>query len=399
MIKISYIPFCVRYMFKGMPGVWKGRHLLMFYWIVFLQSTVPGKKTLKELSRWAPFHVPEWRFRRLLKASYWTIEIIISWFAMEVINSFPPPKDRIIYLVGDSSHKNKRGKNNPVVQKGRISNSKPWFFGIRFVLLMVAWDVYRIPFSFKIILPKDHKEYKKENVLFRQMVRNFTPPYWAKTVIVLGDAAYGSKDNIKMVKEKNKTDTQRNWFYVFAIARTWKTKENKSIKNFVTYLPQKFYKRTWITSLTGRKRKVFWVFGKNICLRHAGDVTIVLTKKGRNAGPQKTKILVTNLPGVSARQVIAIYQRRWPVEIIFKELKSALGLGEHQVTKEEKRIEKSLGIAIVAYLFLLKVRKEDIQPGQPWSIFQLQNNFRIQVITNQIEHNMELKIKNIKKAV
>jgi len=398
MIKISHIPFYVRYIFKGMPGIWKGRHLLIFYWLVFLQATVPGKKTLKELSHWSPFHVPEWRFRRLLKAGYWTIEIIISWFAMEVMNSFPPPKDGIIYLVGDSSHKNKRGKNNPVVQKGRESNNKPWFFGIRFVLLMAAWNVYRIPFSFKIILPKDHKEYKKENALFRQMVRNFTPPFWAGTIIVLGDAAYGSRDNIKMVKEKNRSDNQRNWFYVFAVARTWKTENNKKIKDLITYLPKKFYKRTWITSLTGRKRKVFWVFAKNICLRHAGDVTIVLTKKGRNTGPKKTKILVTNLPGATARQVIAIYQRRWSVEIIFKELKSALGLGQHQVTKKEERVEKSLGIAIVAYLFLLRIRKEDIQPDRPWSIFQLRNNFRIQVITNEIEHNMELEIKKIKKA-
>ncbi|MEE4355861.1 MAG: transposase [Desulfococcaceae bacterium] len=398
MARMSYLPVFVRYIFKGMPGVWKSRHLLIFYWLIFMQVVVPGRKSLKEISRYTPFHIPEWRLRRLLKATYWTLEIVITWFALETVKCFPPPKDGIIYLVGDSSHKDKRGRENPAVQKGRKSKNKPRFFGIRFVIIAVCRDVYRIPCSFRIILPKDHDEYKKENALFRETVRNFVPPCRAETVIVIGDSAYCSKENIKMVKKKNRTDNSCNWFYVFAIARTWKTIENKSIKNLATYLPGNLYRRTWIPSLTGRKRKVFWIFGKRICLRHAGDVTIVLTKKGRNTGPKNTKMIVTNLPEATARQVISVYQRRWPAEIIFKELKSALGPGQHQVTKDVKRVEKSLGIAVVSYLFLLRAGKQDIRPGKPWSIFQLQNNFRTEVISDQIEHKTELIIKKLKKA-
>ncbi|MEZ4524730.1 MAG: transposase [Desulfobacterales bacterium] len=234
--------------------------------------------------------------------------------------------------------------------------------------------------------------------MFRETVRNFVPPLWVRTVTVVGDSAYCSKENIETVKEKHTSDNRCNWFYVFAIARTWKTEENKNIKNLATCTPRKLCKRTRIPSVNGQKRKVFWIFGKRICLRHAGEVTIVLTKKGRNTGPRNTKIPVTNLPGATARQVISVYQRRWSAEIIFKELKSALGLGEHQVSKDGKRVEKSLGISAAAYLFLLRVRKQDIRPGKPWSIFQLQNNFRTEVITDQIEHKTELKIKKLKKA-
>jgi hypothetical protein len=43
--------------------------------------------------------------------------------------------------------------------------NKDWFFGIRFALLIVAWDVYRIPVAFRIILPKSHPGYRKENTL------------------------------------------------------------------------------------------------------------------------------------------------------------------------------------------------------------------------------------------
>jgi len=64
----------------------------------------------------------------------------------------------------------------------------------------------------------------------------------------------------------------------------------------------------------------------------------------------------------------------WFLEVLFKELKSGLGLGEHQVTKHIDRIEKSIAISIIAYLVLVRARKGDIKPGQPWSIFQLKNS-------------------------
>ena len=37
---------------------------------------------------------------------------------------------------------------------------------------------------------------------------------------------------------------------------------------------------------------------------------------------------------------------------INRELKTDLGLGEHQVSKDERRIEKSFGIAVLAHLLL-----------------------------------------------
>jgi hypothetical protein len=87
---------------------------------------------------------------------------------------------------------------------------------------------------------------------------------------------------------------------------------------------------------------------------------VVLSKRGRNLGPKQTKILVTNLDEWIPRQVVGAYQRRWPVEQINRELKTDLGLGEHQVSKEEGRIEKSFGIAVLAYLLLIRACHQEI---------------------------------------
>jgi len=400
MLVLTYVPGFAYALFRGMPGVWKSRHRLLLCWLILLQAIYPGRKTLKELSRWAPSGITDWRFRRLLKAGYWSIHLLLSWWAQEALAGFPPPEEGVLYVWGDSSEAPKRGKKNPVAQKGRKSKHHPWFFGIRFVVLMAQWDVYRIPVDFRLIRPKTHPDYHNENTLFRQMVRAFTPPAWAQLVIVGGDAAYGARDNMKMVQQRDQTDTQRQWAFVFGIARTWKTEDGHALKDLVTHLPHKHYQRTWIPRLVnGHGRKTFWIYGKRLALRHLGDVTVVLSKKGRNLGPKKTKLIVTNLTELTPRQVLLIYQRRWSCELLMWELKSALGLGQHQVTRQEERIEKSIGVALLAYLFLLRAGSHLIQPGQAWSIFQLQQECRLQVITHQVEHNMELKMKKLYRKV
>lgn len=399
MMAFTYLPGFVTLVFRGMPTVWRGRHRLIFCWLVFMQAVHPGRHTLEEMARWTPATITAWRFGRLLKAAYWNVHLLVHWFAQDLMATLPPPPNGVLYLFGDGSHADKCGTKNPVAQKGRNRSHHPWFFGLRFVLLMAAWDGYRVPVSMRLILPKCHADYCSENALFRGMVAAFVPPCWAKLVVVGGDAAYGSQDNIRMVQDRDKADGARRWAFVFALARTWKTVEGKSLKNLVTHIPHQYYQRTQVPRASGGKgRKTFWTYHTDLCLRHVGDVTVVLSKRGRNMGPKQTKILVTNLAELTPSQVVCIYQKRWAVELLHWELKSGLGLGEHQVSGDANRSEKSIGIAVLAYLFVLRVCHHEIIPGKPWSIFQLQHALRLRGMTNQVEHTVKVKMAKTRKV-
>jgi hypothetical protein len=398
-VGITRLPDSVRLLFKGMPGVFRHRHQLVFCWLVVMHMVLAGPKTLKALSRTAPSHIAEWHFRRLLCAGYWNLRILLWWFAEEAIKSFPPPEDKVVYVDADGSKKDKRGKKNPAAQKGRTSKREAFFFGIKFVVLMLQWGVYRIPVDFSIVLRKGDPDYKNENQLFREMLTRFKPPEWAIYIIVVADAGFASTKNMQLVQQLDKEDKHRIWGFVFSIARTWKMEDGKSLSNLVKHIPRANFAMTWIPRLASNKgRKTFWVFRKRARLRHIGDVTMVLSKTGPNVSPQNTKILVTNLVELTARQVLSIYQKRWPIEILFWELKSGMGLGEHQVTKDVDRIEKSIGIAIIAYLVLIRARKADISPGRPWSIFQLKNNFTTELVCKQLELKLQRKLNKLKKA-
>ena len=399
MVSVTYLPLFVTILFRGMPGMWKGRHRLVLCWLMVMQALFPGRKTLEELARWTPGSITAWRFRRLLKAAYWNVHLLVEWWVQEAFATLPPPKDGTLYLGGDGSVKPKRGTQNPMAQKGRKSEHQPWFWGVRFALLIATWERYRFPVAFRLIRPKTHPAYRTENALFREMVSHFVPPAWATRVIVTGDAAYGSQENMQMVLKREADDPVRRWGFVFALARTWKTVEDKAIKDLVTHLPRKYYTRTRVPRLSGSKGcKTFWVYSTRLCLRHIGDVTVVLSKKGRNVGPKHTKILVTNLDEWTPRQVVGAYQRRWPVEQINRELKTDLGLGEHQVSTEEGRIERSFGIAVLAYLLLIRACHQEILPGTSWSIAQLQQVFRLRMMTKQVEHTVKMRLPKTRKV-
>ena len=399
LMAFTYLPGFVTLVFRGMPTVWRGRQRLIFCWLIFMQAVHPGRHTWEERARWTPAPITAWRFGRLLKAAYWNVHLLVHWLAQDLMATLPPPPNGILYLFGDGSHADKRGAKNPVAQKGRTSKHHPWFFGLRFALLMAAWDGDRVPVGVRLILPKRHVGYRSENALFREMVSEFIPPPWAKLVIVGGDAAYGSKANMQMVQARDHADTARRWAFVFAIARTWKTVDEKTIKNLVTHVPHTYYQRTrGPKEPAGRGRRTFWTYHTRLSLRHVGDVTVVLSKRGRNIGPKQTKILVTNLAELTPSQVVGIYQKRWSVELLHWELKSGLGLGEHQVSGDKDRSEKSMGIAVLAYLLVLHVCHHEMVPGKPWSIFQLQQALRLRVMTNQVEHKVKVKMAKAPKA-
>ena len=69
LMAFTYLPGFVTLVFRGMPTVWRGRHRLVFCWLIFVQAVHPGRHTLEEMARWTPSAITAWRFGRLLKAA------------------------------------------------------------------------------------------------------------------------------------------------------------------------------------------------------------------------------------------------------------------------------------------------------------------------------------------
>jgi len=73
-----------------------------------------------------------------------------------------------------------------------------------------------------------------------------------------------------------------------------------------------------------------------------------------------------------------------PAELLFKERKGVVGVGQHQLTKDATRVERSGAVTLMDYRVLLRVRAQDIHPAQPWSAFALRHHFAWQVSAQHV---------------
>jgi hypothetical protein len=354
----------VLYPFKRHFRCAQGQHFLVFCWLVIALIRDPGKGTLKGLHAYMPPTLQYWTTLRMVRSGQWDAQAVLTDMATATLRALPPPADGVLYLIGDSTLKPKRGRKHPVGHFTRHSEHDPYLFGFELVLLIASWDRVRVPIALGLIDPKVRGH---QNILFRQMLKDFVPPTWVRQIVVVADAGYAANETLRLI-------TEQHYAYVFAMPRTRKFTNGKHLRDLVQHLPKSCYSRRASHKPDGR-RKDYWVFTRRATLHKLGDVTIVLSKKRRNDGPKGVKIIVTNLTEASAGAILSIYARRWGVELTIKELKSGLHLGQMQVTKEAGRVGRSVALSVVAYLLLVRLYGRDEALTQEWSLFKLKERF------------------------
>jgi DDE family transposase len=366
----------------------QAQHFLVFCWLLMALIRDPGKGTLKGLRAYLPPTLHYWTTLRMLRAGQWDAEAVVYDLATTTLRALPPPSNGVLYLIGDSTLKDKRGRKHPLGHTTRHGAHEPYTFGFEMVLLMASWEHVRVPIALGLIDPKIRGH---QNILFRQMLRDFVPPGWVRQIIVVADAGFAANETLRLI-------AKQHYAYVFAMPRTRKFTNGKHLRDLVQHLPKSCYHRRASTKPDGRRRD-YWVFTRRATLHKLGDVTIVLSKKRRNDGPKKVKIIVTNLTKASAGALLSIYARRWGVEVMFKELKSGLHLGQMQVTKEAERVRHSVALSILAYLLLVRLYGGDETFGKEWSLFKLKERFSGEVAQDAVtrtERKWQRKLKQYK---
>ena len=363
-------------------------HFLVFCWLVIALIRDPGKGTIKGLGAYLPSQLPYWTTLRMVRSSQWDAAAVMTQMATTTLRTLPPPADGVLYLIGDSTLKDKRGRKHPLGHTTRHSEHDPYTFGFAMVLLIASWDRFRVPIA---LAPIDPTCRGHQNTLFRQMLQDFAPPSWVHHVVVIADAGFAANATMRLITDQNYGD-------VFAMPRTRKFTNGKHLRELVQHLPKSYYYRRASSKPDGR-RQDDWGFVRHATLHNLGDVTIVLSKQRRNTGPKQVKIIVTNLTGATAGTILSIYARRWGVELTIKELKSGLHLGRMQVTNDKERVARSVALSVLAYLLLVRLYGSDQAIMTDWSLFKLKERFSGEVAQDAVqrtERKWQRKLKQFK---
>ena len=299
----------------------QAQHFNIWCWLL-VSLLLAGSGRLKELTRWMPQRLAYWTVLRFVKAKVWDEQALLDLMVDDLLATLPPPRDGVLNLIFDTTRTAKTGKQQPLAYTTKTGKFEPYVFGHTVLLLVAQWGQFRVPLAVRVLNPniKGH-----QNILVRELLTQYVPPVWCQRVVVEADAGFAAKATLQHI-------AALSYFYVFALPRTWKTADGRHLRDIARHTNKRCYHRIASYQPDGRRRD-YWTVREAIKLTALGDVTLVLSKRRFNDPPRHIKLLVTNLSGASTGTILSYYARRWAVEVIFKELKSGLHLGQMQVTR------------------------------------------------------------------
>ena len=190
----------------------QAQHFLVCCWLLMALIRDPGRGTLKGLKPYLPPTLKYWTTMRMIRSGQWEAAAVVCDLATATLRALPPPADGILYLIGDSTLKEKRGRKHPLGHTIRHGEHAPYAFGFEIVLLIASWGQVRVPIALGLIDPTCRGH---QNILFRQMLQDFVPPTWVQHVVVVADAGFAANETLRLI-------AKQHYSYVFAMPRTRK---------------------------------------------------------------------------------------------------------------------------------------------------------------------------------
>jgi SRSO17 transposase len=285
---------------------------------------------------------------RFLNKSRWDASTVLTSAVIRVLRFLKPVAGEFIYLILDDTRMAKRSKKMPGVKKIWDHTAQCFVRGHIVVVAAVMFRGVVLPWRFTLWLPQDycrrkHRRFHKLTDIAAEMVRSFTPPKGLK-VRVLFDAFYLCKPVTAACEKRGFT-----WFSV--ASRNRLLLQDSGWRTIGEIGPGRIkHQGKRVRMRRARGWRWLTIAFTDGLLKKIGAVRVVFSKRPRD--PWKNVVaIVTSERRLPARDIVAIYERRWAIEVLFKELKGTLGLGEYQV-QTRQGIERHLHLCGLAHLAL-----------------------------------------------
>jgi len=301
---------------------------------------------LVHLSALAPAGGHRTRCGAFLSQSEWDAPALLHQAATDLLMSMKPRAGETLYLILDDTRLPKRGSKMGFVSKIWDHKQHKFVKGHIVLTAALAFRGVVMPFRIDLWKPKGHPgpRYRKLTNMAAEIIRALAAPARVK-VRVLFDAFYLCPVVARACEAKGFT-----FFSVAARNRNFRTPNGKrrQIAKLMPGLIRHKGRNVRMRRSRGTARlRIACVDGH---LSHVGRVRMVVSKRPR--GPWKKCIaIVTNETGLKARQVVEVYECRWLIEVLFKELAQDLGLGDYQMLQSDG-IVNHLHVCCLAHLLL-----------------------------------------------
>lgn len=263
---------------------------------------------------------------RFLTAADWDARACLNDAVQRELTRMKPRAGECIYLIIDDHRIAKRARKMDRVSKIWDHKNQRFVYGHIVVTAAILFRGVIWPWRFELWRPKTGagRAHRKTTQIAAELIQGFAPSPGLK-VRVLFDAFFLCPTVTKACAARGFT-----WFSVASRNRSLRPASGGSRK-IGDHGPGRLKHAGRNVRLPrSRGTATLRIAHTDGHLARIGAVRLVYSKRPRD--PWKNLVaFATNETRLDARTIVSIYERRWRIEVLFKELEGDLGLGDYQV--------------------------------------------------------------------
>jgi len=348
MITIGTIPRRLQRFFKPISAQFTkpARH---HFWAMVIAITVSHGATIDRLSKALRGSTHRTNHGEFLWRSVWDGSIVMQQIGLDLLRSLLIKKDPDLFLIIDETQTLKRARKMAAV--GKLFHHASGKYGTGHTILKVCL-YYRgvtIPWASCIYLKAEHAEqlelpFRKLTELAAEAIRTATLPQQLR-VTVLFDAYYLCPTVVNACR-------QRGWHYIgVGKSNRWFTigSARHKLGKYGRNVLRRCGRWCRITGL--RTTKTYCLAERVGLIKGLGVVKAVFS---RRRGQKDNVALITDDVTTSMKTIVANYLKRWSIEMLIKDEKQYLGLGDYRVLRYQA-VARHLCLVDCAYACLTHV--------------------------------------------
>ena len=345
MITIGNIPRKTKAFFNTVKSEF-GQPAFNHFCGLVMAITISHCSTIERLARLLRNSTHRTNHGEFLWRSDWNESAVMQQIALDMLRSLYTKKDRHLFFIIDDTQTLKRAKKMEAV--GKLHHHATGKYGTGHTILKVClyYHGVTIPWASLLYVKQEHAgkleiPFCKLTELAGEAIRRSAFP-GKFNVTVLFDAFYLCPNVVNACKE-------RKWHYI-GVGKSNRWFTVGSIKRKLAKYGRNVLHNSGIwCNVTGlRKTKTYRLAERIGKLNKLGIVKIVFS---RRKGENKHIALVTDDLRASLKTIVADYLKRWSIEMLIKDEKQHLGLGDYRV-KRYRAVVRHLHLVDCAYACL-----------------------------------------------
>lgn len=302
----------------------------------------PFKATVAGRTRVLAFGTHRTKHNAFLQNGDALVGKALRFYAMKLIALLHHAHE-VLYVVIDDSKTAKRGKHVQAAFRLFDHTTQRFLWGHQFVCVTLRYRGLSIPYAIELYRSK--ADCQKRRLPFRKLTQIAEdliaglPDFGIKRVYVLADTYYASKQIIRTAHAKG--------FHFVSFLKSNRRLiidgRRSSVSKFLKRSFRKTRKR-WIS--LGKAR--YATVQQECHLPGIGDVSVVFSQK---KGRRTVLPLFATDSTLTTKEIIAIYRKRWSIEVLFKQTKQYLGLTAYH-HRDEHAVRTHLQLVFLAYALL-----------------------------------------------